>query len=1127
MSTHRTLIRFGMRWRAGSALLLAASACAIAAPASSAAEGDLAIETAYAAPIRGDEVRCTPEPGGRLVYGTQVPFDPTRPISSPTGAGAGYPGSVGYVPANMPSTDTIAPALQAGASTDLCLGFTLTPNVEPGFIRDASNPNRGRRLQDDPPLPDVEATRVLDDADHDDMRDIAIDLPAGFAAAPGSVPECSSADFGVGNYKLPSCDAATQVGTAYLRLSTSLGGLAQHVALGGLANLSGELDGGEVFNLDHGPDELARLGVEVTPVGGLAPTKFTVRLTFAPDGSGRVRAIVDDAPRHVFSRDYLDPATGQLDPGTPAWPLYVESVGIRAWGAKADHPTLPADFAQIGTSCESPVSADVDITTYGGVRMRKTSPGLTLTGCEQLPFAPTVSVATTERRPAAPTGATITVEVPQSSTGPRSALLRSASVTLPAGLELGAQAATRDGGLGLCTATEFAAKSTTSAAACAASSRAGDVRIETPLLAEPLTGSLFLGEQSAVGELPALYLEAALPGANAADAARIKLVGQVSVDEQGQLTTVFEDVPQLRFSKLQITFPEGPSALFRTPRTCGTTTGVSQLTSWASATPQPSTASLTIDQDCELPPFAPEFSMAVADPTVGASSPTTVRITRADRSPWLQGVRVALPAGFLANLNAATECGGIEASRGDCPESARIATVRTVAGAGERPLTLEGAMYLRARDPGAVAAAQILVRAKIGAIDLGTVNVPARIDLRTNDAGLVLTTEVPRRFRGLSLELREITVDLDRPGFPLNPTACGPLAASADFTSEGGATAARSTAVAFTGCGARPFQPGFQASLTGDTKPGGHPQVNVRMTPRPGDANLRSATVMLPAGVSTDLKNLQAPCPTEAFEAVACPAQARVGTATARVSITPEVIQGDVFLVRIPGQTLPGLGMSFTGRYAQRVLSTVRIDKSGRVVTDFATIPDLPLTQLDLVVDGGSKSPIQLSPKACTEHRTWDGTFGGQGGQTAKVSAQLDCDAALVGEISPTMSRTKGLSVTIDADPGERIRYTKLTLGTGFRLQQSARLRRYVISRATGAKLSERRRSSKSFFVTYTGKKGAGPNELRVRAGLKSLRLPSKYRARGLRKGARIQVRIRTVLDGGKVNVQTRTVKVK
>ncbi len=107
-----------------------------------------------------------------------------------------------------------------------------------------------------------------------------------------------------------------------------------------------------------------------------------------------------------------------------------------------------------------------------------------------------------------PTGLTVRVGVAQTTSGLRSALLRNASVTLPEGLELGAQVAARAGGLRLCSAAQFA-KTDVAPATCPTGSQVGDVSIETPLLSTPLTGKAYLGEQAAVGDLPNLYLEIA------------------------------------------------------------------------------------------------------------------------------------------------------------------------------------------------------------------------------------------------------------------------------------------------------------------------------------------------------------------------------------------------------------------------------------------------------------------------------------------------------------------------------------------------------------------------------------------------------------------------------------------
>lgn len=1129
--------------------VFAAASLGVAAPA----QAEVKLTSAFAAPIAGTEPRCTPEPAGRFIYGTQIPFK-TGPNAGNDiednvqgGVGEEYPGAPGYRPANMRSRDTVVKKLDAGATSDLCFGFTLTPNLEPEMVIDAGNGN-GYRIQDNPIIDgDDEATRVIDGGDHDDLKNATIDLPVGFAGAPDSIQTCSAAQFGEGNFKDTTCPAGSVVGSAFARVTVRIRaangtyGSPLHAVVGGLANPITQpvtdanvntlqiQDGGRVFNLAHDDDELARLGLLIRPVPGLAPVKLVVSLALNPDGSGRIQSVVKDAPNHAYTPGMVDATTGQLKPTALASSIYLESFGIRAWGSKAAHPTMAADFSEWGTNCTTPLSAAASIETQRGTKSSITTDPVTLTGCDALPFNPSIDVTTSEKKPAVPTGVDVKVGFEQTTSGPKSALLRNAEVTLPAGLEIGAQVASGPNGLPLCTAAQFS-KDTLAPNACPAASAAGTVDIKTPLLAKGFAGKVYLGQQSAVGELPPLYLEASLNGSTAADAPRVKLVGAVKVSETGALTTTFTDAPQLRFSELLLKFPGGPNALFSTPRTCGTTTGNSSFVSWAKAEPVARTASLTIDQACDKPGFAPSFSMVPANAAVGASSPTKITISREDRSPWLQGVKVSLPSGFLADLKVATECSKADAAAATCPDSSRIASVTTVAGVGEQPLSLSGAMYLVERDEGAVAGAAIVVRAKIGELDLGNVVVPGRIDLRPSDAGLTLVTTAPLRFKGIALNLRSIVVDLDREAFPLNPTACGPLRATAELTGDGGEAAAPTSDVTYTGCGDLPFAPSFQASLSGDTKANGYPQVNVTMVPRAGDSNLRGARVVLPVGLATDTANLKNICPRDQFDAGTCADATKVGTVSAAVSITNDVIAGNVHLVRIEGSTLPGIGMVFTGRYSQRVLSSVKVDGgTGRLIADFAAIPDLPLRRLDMTIAGGPKAPIKVSPKACTADTAWDATLTGQGGKTHKVSIPVKCDAANKPEPKQTLtwSAKSGLKLVVTAPTGKKLKSAKLTLPKGFKFTSSKKNRsKYVKVAVSGGTKGKKRDKTKvtSTSVSLTGV--TSPSKVTLTAKPKGYVLPKKYKKK-LKKKTKLSIKSRVVLSDGTVVSKTLTVKTK
>jgi hypothetical protein len=1049
--------------------------------------------------IAGTNLVCSPDPTNKI-YGNDQ-YDSSREWD---------------VQQNNPGERDIVRDLQAGKSSDWCVGFALTPNVEEMVIGETYDSDHAWRVQPaQNPWPDEPDTHGWDlDADRptdgDDMRDIELDLPAGFAAAPKNVDTCTDEQFRLTDYRPIACPASSRIGDSTIRLSLAFGTITFHAPMAI----------GKLYNLTAGPNEVARIGVTAQPpttmIEGAAPAKFIVRITMASDGSGRLRAIVKDAPRRLFAADQFD-ENGEFisdDARNTYLALYIESVGMRIWGAKTNHPSMPADFAESGTNCDATPGARVQVTTYKGKPSTATAAPVTLSGCEALPFAPTVEISDLDPRAGVPTGVTIDLRVPQDRTagGLRSALLRDAEITLPDGLEVGAQVAS--GGLRLCTAAQLQRESL-APAACPEQSAIGTVAITTPLIDRELRGTVYLGDQSAVGELPRLYLEAALPGATAADAPRIKLVGEVRADAQGRLTATFRDNPQLRFERLRLTLRGGDRALLVTPRACAATTGRSTLTGWngvvaqAQSTVQPS-------QACDRPAFSPDVQVSAEGARAGGRSATTIHIDRPDRAAWIDALQIALPTGFLADLSRASECSWAQAQAAACSADARIGSVRVTAGAGPSPTSLTGQMYLVERESGAVAGVAIIVRAKLGDLDLGDVVVRGRIELRPTDAGLTFTADLPTRFRGLALGLRTVDVTLDREGFPVNPTACGPLGWTAKVDGDGGEQAAPSGSVAYAGCGELPFRPALRATLTGDNRPGGHPGMYVELSSPEGDAGMRSAVVTLPKGVAASLPNVKDPCPRDDFDAVRCTARTRIGSVTARVSITPDVLVGDIFLVKVPGKVLPGLGLSFTGRYAQRVISTVEVNKEGRLVTAFSAIPDLPLRSLVIDVASGPRSPLELPKEGgCAVGTNWDGAFTAQGGQTTVAKTGLQCAATATSRLS----EQRGLTVRLFDFGGRNLKYVKATLPAGWRFDRAAARRKGALWVRMDGATAKLRLTSRSVTAYATG----AATSVRMKIGGNVVRATSRKQ----RRAKTVQVPLRLAFTDGAVQEQVLTVPVR
>ena len=104
----------------------------------------------------------------------------------------------------------------------------------------------------------------------------------------------------------------------------------------------------------------------------------------------------------------------------------------------------------------------------------------------------------------------------------------------------------------------------------------------------------------------------------------------------------------------------------------------------------------------------------------------------------------------------------------------------------------------------------------------------------------------PQQIEGIPVGYRELHVAVDRPGFTLNPTSCEQEQTRAKVTSAEGAVADLSAPFAATGCGRLGFKPKLRLKLKGGTKRGKFPALRAIFRPRPGDANGSAIVVRLP-----------------------------------------------------------------------------------------------------------------------------------------------------------------------------------------------------------------------------------------------------------------------------------------
>ncbi|HEY4098014.1 MAG TPA: hypothetical protein VGM33_21000, partial [Baekduia sp.] len=760
------------------------------------------------------------------------------------------------------------------------------------------------------------------------VKDVRVDLPPGLSVNPGAAPLCTQTQLAANG-----CPADSRVGTNYVQA---------------VSPILPALITAPVYNIDP-------------PAGVPAMFGFTVPIT------GDVVYLVGGV---AWDGDYHE--SFEINDLPSSIPLASTRLVFDGTAGDGTFITLPS-------GCAGPQTTQLHVDSYedpGNFLAYSATTPVGITGCEGLPFAPTVTTSTDTRQAGAPAGLTIDVNLPQNPDGtdkPNTATLRDANVTLPAGMSLNPSAAT---GLEGCTDAQLG-KGTARPVACPAGSAIGTVAIETPVLpAHALSGTVYLGQPTSGDPLSGDEYRLFLDAESARYGISVRLVGHVRADPTtGQLTATFSDNPQIPVSLVRVALRGGARAPLVNPPTCGTYTTHATVTSWGGQTAA-SDSALPIDAGCPgATGFAPGFGAAPSDAVAG-SSPASfgVNVVRAEADQPLSRIDVSLPAGLLAKPAGIPLCSDAQAGAGTCDESSRIGSVAVTAGAGPEPFGLGGRVYLTGPYEGAPYGLSVVVPAVAGPFDLGTVVVRAAVQLDPTDAHVrVVSDPLPTILDGVPLLVRNVAVTIDRPDTMRNPTSCAPLAITAALTSSGGLTAGGSSPFAPLDCQKLGFAPTTTLALTNATQTvnGKHPGVDARVVQKRGEANIKQVKVSLPLSLALDPDNAQTLCEYADGLRDACPAKSVIGSATATTPLLDHPLNGKVYFVKGVRtdaktgrqiKTLPTLLVELRGEISLNLRAVTSVEKN-HLVTTFASIPDAAVSSFRMVLSGGRHGILAVTSK--------------------------------------------------------------------------------------------------------------------------------------------------------------------
>ncbi len=826
----------------------------------------------------------------------------------------------------------------------------------------------------------------------DDPRQVSFHFPTGFIGDPHAAPKCDLSAFSVAN-----CPVESQVGM--VEAGEPETGFTFHMPL---------------YNMVTHPDQAGQVGFIFPLVG------FPILI----DLSGRTDSDYGlDSVSAPIVHVLMFPRLGFELWGVPADPVndfYRFITPLQSFGecgvlAACGDGTVsgigsnstPAAYLQNPTTCGVPLTFSADLEYYNGDEYHAETPWPPTTGCDQLNFNPSLSATPTTNQADTASGVDVDLTVPQglSPTTPSASEIRSSLVTLPDGFSINPNAA--DGKVAC--ADDQTGIGTRGPAQCPESAKIGTLSIDVASLPEPIPGGMYLG-QPLPGEKYRLVLAADGAGTH------VKLLGTVKADpDTGQLVIEFKDLPQQPLQELDMHIFGSERGLLATPTRCGTYPVVSEFVPWNGAlTNQNSTSYFTIESGpngnpCPGPhrPFNPSVSAGTENPTAGMHSPFTLRLNREDGDQNITGVFVKTPPGFAATVKGIPYCpqaaldllsnpsysGLVEQATPACPAASEIGTAVAAAGAGTHPLYSTGRVYLAGPYKGAPLSLVVVVPALAGPYDLGAVAVRVAISVDPVSAQVTAVSDpIPQILEGVPLRLRKIQVDLDRPGFAINPTNCDPFSVEAAISGDEGAISSQSAHFQVGNCSELPFGPKLTLKLRGSTKHTGHPALQAVLRTDEGEANLQRAVVTMPHVELLDNGHIGTVCTRALFAEGACPAGSLLGYATAFTPLLDEPLSGAVYL-RSSDHKLPDLVADLRGQFHVELVSRIDAVKGGRLRSTFSSIPDIPVEKFVLNLQGGKKGLLVNSEDLCESERTAAVKLIGQNGvqTTRRTNLQTEC----------------------------------------------------------------------------------------------------------------------------------------
>jgi len=327
----------------------------------------------------------------------------------------------------------------------------------------------------------------------------------------------------------------------------------------------------------------------------------------------------------------------------------------------------------------------------------------------------------------------------------------------------------------------------------------------------------------------------------------------------------------------------------------------------------------------------------------------------------VKDMTLALPAGLLANasidggkcISSATPTAACQVGTGSITATATVLNLLGIVVPVTETLPAEFDLVAPPH-AGDLAGLQVLASNPTdpgpGYQPLGT---PAAVTVRSSDAGLDiaftgLPSTYPLNVFGLGLGTVPISVSTINSTFDnlLFPSSCPSTPAKLTVIADSYAAPSSSTSapLAVTGCGSGTYAPQFSLTAVKDAD-NSEVKLTANITQGAGQLTTGATTLAFPTNVLTPNLGVAAALCTNLASGSCTP----VGSATAVSPVYPTPLSGKAYLTG--NSSGLQLALVFPAPFSLTLTGSVNLATN---TTTFSGIPDIPLTQLQVVLDGGA-----------------------------------------------------------------------------------------------------------------------------------------------------------------------------